>query len=80
MSDKKQPMYVNPLAKGKFRNMQCICGSGKKVKKCHGRDHAIDVLKLNEINRLIDKNNKAYEAGLKDQWDKANEHTHNEAP
>lgn len=77
---KKVAMYVNPLAKGKYRNAPCVCGSGKKIKKCHGRDHAIDVLKLNEINRLIDKNNKAYEAALKDQWEQANKDTHNKAP
>lgn len=73
-------MYVNPLVKGKLRNMVCICGSGKKVKKCHGRDHAIDVLKLNEINRMIDKNNKIYQQALKEQWEQANGDTHNEAP
>lgn len=69
---KREVMYKNPLAKGKYRNTPCICGSGKKIKKCHGRDNAIDVLKLNEINRMIDKNNKAYEAAMRDQWEKAN--------
>lgn len=64
--------YVNPLGKGKLRNMICICGSGKKVKKCHGKDHAVDSLMLNEINRIIDKNNKAYQAELKRQWQETN--------
>lgn len=32
MTDK----YFNPLTKGNRRNAQCPCGSGKKVKSCHG--------------------------------------------
>lgn len=26
----------NPLIDGNLRNTPCLCGSGKKVKKCHG--------------------------------------------
>lgn len=28
----------NPLYSSELRNKPCICGSGKKVKKCHGKD------------------------------------------
>ena len=31
----------NPLHSGKIRNNLCICGSGKKVKKCCGKDPII---------------------------------------
>lgn len=31
----------NPLYSGKIRNDPCVCGSGKKVKKCCGRDAII---------------------------------------
>lgn len=68
-TEKKTPpgLYRNPLNKSKLRNMPCICGSGKKIKKCHGIDYGIDVLKLNEINRLIDKHNKAIKDAIREQ-------------
>lgn len=53
--EKSETLYINPLYSGKLRNVMCICGSGKKIKRCHGRDFGIDVIMLNEINRLIDK-------------------------
>lgn len=31
----------NPLHSGRVRNLPCICGSEKKVKKCCGRDPII---------------------------------------
>jgi hypothetical protein len=33
-SDVKERYTVNPLAKGRVRNLPCLCGSGLKVKKC----------------------------------------------
>lgn len=30
-------MVSNPLTKGKANNLPCICGSGKKVKRCCGQ-------------------------------------------
>jgi septal ring factor EnvC (AmiA/AmiB activator) len=30
-------MILNPLKKGKAKNLPCLCGSGKKVKRCCGQ-------------------------------------------
>lgn len=30
--------FKNPLHSGKYRNNPCPCGSGKKNKKCHGKN------------------------------------------
>jgi len=32
----KENFTRNPLKSGKLRNLPCICGSGKKMKKCCG--------------------------------------------
>ena len=64
MSDEKQ--YRNPLSGGNLRNKICLCGSGKKVKRCHGKDYAIDVIKHNEISRLIDAANKRFKEALEE--------------
>lgn len=32
----------NPINVGKVRNFECPCGSGKKVKKCHGQIRIVD--------------------------------------
>lgn len=31
-------LFRNPMNKGAYRNNPCICGSGKKLKQCHGRE------------------------------------------
>ena len=44
----------NPLAKGKFKNFPCPCGSDLKVKKCCG---SVDYMKkdlANQINGICD--------------------------
>lgn len=47
----------NPLYDGKYRNAICICGSGKKIKKCHGKDRLIDTIDYNEILDLVERLN-----------------------
>jgi hypothetical protein len=47
--------YRNPLSLGKVRNDPCICGSGKKIKKCHGRDSAVSFEGAQEIRGLIQR-------------------------
>jgi len=42
-------MYINPLLKSQLRNKLCVCGSGKKVKKCCGKDRIITFAKHEEI-------------------------------
>lgn len=68
MSDKKietgsgntEPKkFRNPLSQGVYRNMQCICNSGKKVKKCHGKEYALTAVEHNEITRMINDYNQA---------------------
>ena len=50
-------MYRNPMAHGAYRNHPCICGSGKKMKKCHGKDYAVTLEGLQEIHRLGEEHN-----------------------
>ena len=47
--------YPNPLASGKFRNAPCVCGSGKKVKKCCGINYVVSEEKRKEIINNYDK-------------------------
>lgn len=47
------PKFFNHLSDGKLRNELCLCGSGKKVKKCHGKDRLVTVEQKNEISELI---------------------------
>jgi len=49
----KSARYRNPLAYGKVRNDLCICGLGKKIKKCHGRDNAVSYDDAQEIRGLL---------------------------
>lgn len=58
-------LYFNPLLSGSLRNCVCPCGSGKKVKKCCGKERSVDVLELNRINRLIKQANEEYEKAIK---------------
>lgn len=44
--------YRNPLADSKFRNKLCICGSGKKTKKCHGKNYIISKLEALELQGM----------------------------
>lgn len=45
--------YLNPLCKGEHRNKKCICGSGEKLKKCHGKKRLISKVELDDILELI---------------------------
>lgn len=47
------PKFFNSLSEGKLRNELCICGSGKKVKKCHGKDRLVTFEQKNEISELM---------------------------
>jgi hypothetical protein len=50
-------MYDNPIAKGAYRNHPCICGSGKKMKKCHGQDRQLREDEYTEMMRLGKEHN-----------------------
>lgn len=43
----------NPLYSSELRNKQCICGSGKKVKKCHGADPFILIETKDALDKLV---------------------------
>jgi hypothetical protein len=43
----------NPLYSSELRNKPCICGSGKKVKKCHGRDPFILKETMDALEDLV---------------------------
>jgi len=49
----------NPLSK--HRNMPCICGSGKKTKRCHGMLDAVPTDVAEKLKKAI-----AYEGFLKE--------------
>lgn len=57
----KDARYRNPLRDGKLRNLKCLCGSGKKIKKCHGRD-SLSFDEANEVRGLILRFHAAREA------------------
>lgn len=42
----------NPLRKGELRNCPCLCGSGKKIKKCCGKAMAVPRQFAEALNRL----------------------------
>lgn len=54
------PEYRNPLYASEYRNMPCPCLSGKKVKKCHGREYSVKKDEYDEIIRIGDEANKRY--------------------
>tara|TARA_R110000803_G_C11989469_1_gene321873 strand:+ start:19884 stop:20165 length:282 start_codon:yes stop_codon:yes gene_type:complete len=49
-----QPMTLqkvaNPFRTGVLRNSSCMCGSGKKMKKCCGMDDYISVERFAQLN------------------------------
>ena len=56
--DKK--LYRNPLNRGKYRNDPCPCGSGKKIKKCHGVKAAVTRSELDSIITMVNNFNKRF--------------------
>lgn len=44
------PYMSNPLYSGKIRNEKCYCGSGKKVKKCCGKDPIVEDPRLKYVS------------------------------
>lgn len=49
----KPKLYRNPLHNGALRNQICICGSGKKIKRCHGQQYAIPETDAKAINQMV---------------------------
>lgn len=45
--------FNNPLNKGEFRNLKCPCGSGKKVKACHGIKSSFGVKEFIQTGELM---------------------------
>jgi len=62
-----EPIIVNTLTGGKWRNCICPCNSGKKVKKCCGLDRYITQHKYNEIKFNMAKNKMMKEKAINDQ-------------
>lgn len=50
-------LHDNPMSKGSYRNHPCICGSGKKMKKCHGQDKKLTEAEFTEVMRLGENHN-----------------------
>ena len=45
----------NPFYKGDMRNQICVCGSGKKMKSCHGKHPRITIPEATEIYEMATK-------------------------
>ena len=67
---------ANPLNKGIYRNMLCPCGSGKKVKKCHGNKLVIQKDEYDEIMNFQDKRESEFREALKEQLAASGGETH----
>lgn len=63
--------YFNPLSNGSNRNRPCVCGSGKKIKKCHGVKSSVTKDEFDEIIRLIHEFNVRYKTAFAEQAKKA---------
>lgn len=62
---KDKPLrYKNPIASGKFRNDPCPCGSGKKIKKCHGVKDVLSKDELDSIITMVNNFNKRFQEAL----------------
>jgi hypothetical protein len=46
-------LFRNKLVKGELRNKPCICGSGKKMKKCHGANYVLNKEEVADIEQVI---------------------------
>ena len=64
-------MKFNPLNKGSLRNIPCPCGSGKKVKKCHGIKTAVTYNEYNEIVNWINQFNVKFKTAFAEQAQKS---------
>lgn len=49
----KVDKFFNSLSEGRMRNYSCLCGSGKKNKKCHGKDRIINLSQKREIEKIL---------------------------
>ena len=63
--------FTNTLSKGQYRNKPCICGSGKKAKRCHGMKSSITLQEAEELDEIIRKHNKALDDELEKMKDDA---------
>lgn len=48
-------LYRNPWKNGRYANHHCFCGSGKKLKRCHGQDHTLSIEELEDRKKLYAK-------------------------
>lgn len=46
-------LYANPLYIGALRNQPCICGSGKKIKQCHGQARTLQAEEAKALSEMI---------------------------
>lgn len=67
--------YFNPIGSGKYRNMVCVCGSGKKIKKCHGSKHSVTKEEREDIIRMVNEFNVNFNTEFAKQAEKALEAT-----
>lgn len=54
-------LYDNPIHRGRYRNHPCVCGSGKKMKKCHGESQKLRSDEYHEVMRLGREHNQRAE-------------------
>ena len=57
--------FKNPLAVGNYRNCMCPCGSGKKVKRCHGVNTSISFREYHNLISMMAKAQRDLAASIK---------------
>lgn len=45
----------NPFSNSKYGNLRCFCGSGSKLKRCHGSKVTLDKSEMDEARKLFEK-------------------------
>lgn len=55
----KEGIAFNPLKRGKYRNIPCPCGSGRKAKKCHGLEPFMKAEAAKEAQDILNIREKA---------------------
>lgn len=71
MESKAELNYFNPLSAGKYRNNPCVCGSGKKIKKCHGIKSTIPYTEYKMVVQMINDFNTRFKTEFEAQAKKA---------
>jgi uncharacterized protein YecA (UPF0149 family) len=54
-----EKLFRNPLHIGSLRNKPCVCGSGKKIKNCHGVKYILPEEEAKEVAQMLVEKSKS---------------------